>query len=144
MASTTFSGPIRAGTIREGASENLGNVVLSQTDTFTFAIGETQTATGIVLPSGSQILQIYVDVLTTWNSSVSDALEIGDGTDPDAYGDIASIQTAGRNISSHDAAQAAAIDDIGTSDVTVSVTVVSSGTAESQGSARITVQYVQN
>jgi hypothetical protein len=144
MASTTFSGPIRAGTIREGASENLGNVVLSQTDTFTFAIGETQTSTGIVLPASSQIVAIHVDVDTVWNSSVSDALEIGDGTDQDAYGDVADIQAGGRTTASVDATQAAAIDNIGTSDVTVSVTVVSSGTAENQGSARITVLYVQN
>ena len=30
MATTTFSGPVKAGTVREGASANVGYVVMAQ------------------------------------------------------------------------------------------------------------------
>lgn len=143
MGSTTFSGPVRAGTVRDNAANNVGNVVLSQTDTFTFA--DTSTfATNIILPASSQIVQMFVDVDTVWNSVTSDALEIGDGTDADAYGDVADLQVAGRTIASVDGTQAAAIDDIGTSDVTINLTINSVGGSLTTGSARITVFYVQN
>lgn len=143
MGSTTFSGPVKAGTVREGAGQNTGKVVLSQTATFTFA-DTGSFATSIILPAGAQIVQFHVDVDTAWDSVTSDALEIGTSGDADAYGDVADLQTAGRTTASVDATQAAAIDDIGTSDVTVYLTITSVGGSLSQGSARITALYVQN
>ena len=143
MGSTTFSGPVQAGTVKDGASANLGKVVLSQTDTFTFA--DTGTfATEIILPANSQIVEMYVDAATAWDSVTSDALEIGDGTDADEYGDVADIQATGRLTVTIDAAQAAVIDDIGTSDVTINLTITSVGGSLTAGAAQLTVNYVQN
>jgi hypothetical protein len=143
MANTTFSGPIRAGTVREGASANLGKVVLSQTDTFAYT-DTSAFATTIILPAGAQIVDQIVDVLTVWDSGTSDALEIGTSADPDAYGDIADLQVAGRAVVDPDATQGAAIDDIGTADVTVYAKITSAGGSLTQGSARLTITYVQN
>lgn len=142
MATTTFSGPIKAGTVREGASANTGGVVLTQTDTFTFS-DTGAFATDIILPASSQIIDQMVDVTTVWDSGTSDALEIGTSADPDAYGDVADIQSAGRTLVDPDATQGAAIDDIGTSDVTVYLKITSGGSAVSQGAARLTVTYRQ-
>jgi len=142
MATTTFSGPIKAGTVREGASANTGGVVLTQTDTFTFS-DTGAFATDIILPASSQIIDQMVDVTTVWDSGTSDALEIGTSADPDAYGDVADIQSAGRTLVDPDATQGAAIDDIGTSDVTVYLKITSAGSAVSQGAARLTVTYRQ-
>lgn len=142
MANTTFSGPVRAGTVREGTGANIGGVVLTQTDTFTY----TDTgafATSIILPASSQIIDQMVDVTTVWNSGTSDALEIGTSADPDAYGDVANLQSGGRTLVDPDATQSAAIDDIGTSDVTVYLKITSAGTAVSQGEARVTITYRQ-
>jgi hypothetical protein len=64
MASVTFSGPIKAGTVKENAGVNTGNVVLAQT----YDSGDiTGTGTGNVdvqigtLPAGAQITDIVVD-----------------------------------------------------------------------------------
>ena len=142
MGNTTYSGPIRTGTVREGASANIGGVVLSQTATFAF--GDTGTfATGIILPAGAQVIDQIVDVTTVWNSVTSDALEIGDGTDPDAYGDIADLKAGGRAVVDPDATQGAAIDDIGDTDVTINLTITSVGGSLSTGAARITITYRQ-
>jgi hypothetical protein len=64
MAKTHFSGPIKTGTVREGAGVNTGTVVLSQS----YDTGDlTGTETGNVdvqmgtLPAGAQIVDIVVD-----------------------------------------------------------------------------------
>lgn len=64
MSFSTFSGPLRAGTVREGSGRNTGLVVLAQS----YDTGDlTGTATGNVdvaafkLPAGSQIVDIVVD-----------------------------------------------------------------------------------
>jgi hypothetical protein len=64
MSTTTFSGPVRAGTIREGASVNAGLVVLSQSydsgDLTGDEVGNFDAVLGR-LPAGSQIVDITVD-----------------------------------------------------------------------------------
>lgn len=65
MAFTTFSGPLRSGTVKEGAGMNCGLAVLSRSydsGNLTGAVvGNVDTNTGIVLPAGSQIIDIVVD-----------------------------------------------------------------------------------
>ncbi|MHC4537300.1 MAG: hypothetical protein ACYS6K_25455 [Planctomycetota bacterium] len=143
MATTTFSGPVQAGTVKDNASANVGGVVLTQTATFAY----TDTgafATTIILPAGAQIIDQIVDITTAWNSVTSDALEIGTLADPDAFGDVADLQTAGRTVVDPDATQCGDIDDIGTSDVTVYLKITSAGGSLSAGAARVTITYRQN
>lgn len=61
---STFSGPLRSGTVKEGAARNTGVVMLSQS----YDSGDlTGTTTGnydvaaFILPQGSQIINILVD-----------------------------------------------------------------------------------
>lgn len=65
MAFTTFSGPLRSGTVKEGAGMNCGLAVLSRSydsgDLTDAVVGNVDTNTGIVLPAGSQIIDIVVD-----------------------------------------------------------------------------------
>lgn len=64
MANTHFSGPVRAGTIREGAAVNAGLVVLSQSydsgDLTGDEVGNFDAVLGRV-PAGAQIVDITVD-----------------------------------------------------------------------------------
>ena len=64
MAFTTFSGPIRSGTIREGAARNTGLVVLAQSynsgDLTGDEVGNIDTL-AFRIPQGSQIIDIVVD-----------------------------------------------------------------------------------
>lgn len=152
MATTTFSGPLKVGTVREGAGTNTGGVVLSQTATIGFADTPDATsavATTIVLPANAQIVEQYFTVTGVWDSTLP-AGEIGTVIDPDAYGDIADLTALGRTTVSPDATQAAALLDIGTSDVTdpayphttVYATVTQTG-VPSTGAATLTITYRQ-
>ena len=64
MAFTSFTGPVRAGTIREGADRNTGLVVLAQSydsgDLTGLVVGNDDTL-AFKLPQGSQIFDITVD-----------------------------------------------------------------------------------
>lgn len=64
MASSTFTGPIRSGTVRDNAGENVGNVVLSQSydtgDLTGATVGNVDVQLGTV-PAGAQIVDIVVD-----------------------------------------------------------------------------------
>jgi hypothetical protein len=147
MGSTTFSGPVQAGTIREGASANLGGAVLSQTATFGFADTGT-TVTSIILPANSQIIEMYVDTTVAWDSVTSDYLNVGTAANTDAYtGTASSIDlqaTAGRLTVPIDATQAGAIADIGSADVPVNIEITSLGGSLTVGAARLTIVYRQN
>jgi hypothetical protein len=64
MSFSSFSGPLRSGTVKEGAGRNTGLAVLTQS----YDSGNlTGTTTGnydvaaMVLPAGSQIISIFVD-----------------------------------------------------------------------------------
>jgi hypothetical protein len=64
MSFSTFSGPVRSGTVKEGSAQNTGVIVLSQS----YDSGNlTGTTTGnydvspIILPQGSQIINILID-----------------------------------------------------------------------------------
>ena len=64
MAFTSFTGPVRAGTIREGADRNTGLVVLAQSydsgDLTGLVVGNDDNL-AFKLPQGSQIFDITVD-----------------------------------------------------------------------------------
>lgn len=77
MAASTFSGPIKSGTVREGASVNTGFAVLSQSydsgDLTGDATGNYDVALGRI-PAGAQILDIVIDQVVaaaTGTSTVS-------------------------------------------------------------------------
>jgi len=77
MSFATFSGPLRSGTVKEGAGMNTGLVVLTQS----YDSGNlTGTTTGnydvaaMVLPAGAQIISIFVDQVvaaTTGTTTIS-------------------------------------------------------------------------
>jgi len=142
MGTTVFSGPIKTGTVREGSSANVGNVVLSQTATVAYTDDGTAVSVATI-PANSQIIDLYVDVLTVFNGSGTDLLDLGDGTTANLYADNLDLSSAARVRGSSDASQLAELDDVGSSDVTVYATYTDAGGDASTGSARVTVVYVQ-
>ena len=83
MGTTTFSGPIKAGTIRHTTGTtvgediaNVGQVVMAQTFSADLSSGAIAAATtDVVIPAKSQILDIVVDVITAANTTTN--LSIG-------------------------------------------------------------------
>lgn len=141
MASSTFSGPIRAGTVLNGSTNNIGKVVLSQTailnQNSTTAVSNT-----FYLPANAQLFDIVADVLTAFNSASTAVLSVGTAAAGTQYAGSIDVKTAGRTYPTYSAAQLAAMDDIG-SNTSVVATITPTG-ATSAGQVRVTLQYVQN
>jgi len=138
MGTTTFSGPIKAGTIREGGSANVGFVEMAQTAAWTQSA--TGDSTGIIIPAGSQITEItlYITVVPT-------AVNLSGGTSATATELFTGLaQGSAANVIKHASTatipDADAWVDVGTSDVTIFLKSASGTT----GRGYVTVKYIQN
>ena len=149
MATTTFSGPIKAGTIKNTIGttvgsdmKNTGQVVMAQTHAIDLSGGViTATATAIIIPANSQIIDIVFDVITAASGTTDISVGLVGGTAV-AYVNTYTIgTTAGRHYPTTDAGGTAAWEDVGTSDVRMNV---SNSDATSSGECRVTVLYQQN
>ena len=139
MGTTTFSGPIKAGSVREGASANAGFVKMAQ------SVAWTQTAasaasTGIIIPANSQLTAITLYITTapgaanlSMGTSIA-ATELFTALAVGTAADVIKLGTSG-TITDMDAWT-----DVGTSDVTLYVL----SSANTAGRGIITVEYIQN
>jgi len=142
MGSTTFSGPIKSGTVKVGATANVGKTVLFQTNTIAYT--DTTAKPLFYLPANAKIIDVYVDVTTAFNSSGTDLLTVGTAADPDAFVDDADVSTTGRKLGSANAiALANQATGVGTADIAIQGVFTQSVADASAGAARVTVLYVQ-
>lgn len=147
MGKTTFSGPIRAGTIPEttGTSvgtnvRNVGSVVMVQHVAVTQAATATAQGTSIVLPANSHILDIQMVTTTAWTGA---ATTISLGTSATATelvsgGSLASIGVNALTPGT-DATRTANWDDTGTTDKRIFALSANTGS----GVGTLTVRYIQ-
>jgi len=146
MANTTFSGPIKAGTIKDTTGttlgtdvKNTGQVVMVQSQAVTQADG----TTNIVIPANSQILDIELSVTAVWDGVASTA---GLGWTGDATALTAAAAVAGGTLGiveagpGADATRVGNWADVGTTDRRILVTNTNTGAGE----GFVTVRYVQN
>lgn len=150
MSFATFSGPLRAGTVKEGSGENTGLVQLARSATVGFAAMTTSpTAQALfTLPAGSKILRVNVEVVTaiSGGSVTNVGLTIGDSGTANKY-----VTTFNTGTSSAKVAQAtidaamvvAQTNNLGTSDVTIYGTFTAAGGNPTAGSTVVTVEYLQ-
>tara|TARA_B100001167_G_scaffold95842_1_gene58271 strand:- start:2629 stop:3090 length:462 start_codon:yes stop_codon:yes gene_type:complete len=149
MATTTFSGPVKAGTISQTTGttvgtdmKNVGQVVMAQTHAIDLSDGAIAAeATAVIIPANSQLIDIVFDVITAANTTTD--ISVGQvGGSAIQYVNAYTIgTTAGRHYPTTEAGGAQVWEDIGTSDVRMNVTN-SAGT--NAGECRITVLYQQN
>jgi hypothetical protein len=145
MATTTFSGPIKAGTIRNTTGstvgtdvKNVGFVKMAQTAGWTQST--TAADTGIVIPANSQVTEIIVNITTA-----CDAANISMGTSA-ASTELFSALAAGTAANVFKYGSTGTITDgdtwadIGTSDLPIYIDF-SAGTS---GVGFVTVEYIQN
>ena len=149
MATTTFSGPIKAGTIKNTTGTtlgsniaNVGQVVMAQTFSADLSGGALAAqVTDVVIPANSQIIDCVIDVITAANATTN--LSIGDtvGGAATILNTFASGTTAGRKYPTTEAGGALAWEDTGTADIRLTVTASAATTA---GEVRFTILYQQN
>ncbi len=145
MGTTTFTGPIKAGSILNTSGTTLGSdvtnvgfVVMAQSSAVTQASGSTT----IVIPANSQIVSISVMVTTAWTGA---ATTFGVGTTASATFLTAAGALDGAAIGplsatpGTDATRAGNWIDVGTTDRQIAVTSTNTGS----GVGVITVTYIQ-
>ena len=150
MTFSTFSGPLRSGTVKEGSGENTGLVQLARSATIGFAAMTTSpTAQALfTLPAGSKILRFNVEVVTaiSGGSVTNVGLTIGDSGTANKYATTFNTGVSAAKVaqSTVDTAMVVAqTNNIGTSDVTVFGTLTTAGGNPTAGSTIIVVEYIQ-
>ena len=147
MATTTFSGPVKAGTISNTTGttvgtnmKNVGTVVMSQSAAITQST--TSAASGIIIPANSQIVECYVYVTTAYDNSAT--LSIGTSSTSTELATAVAVSTINtiKLASQATITDADTWEDIGTTDVKIFTD--SSATTLDTGVATLTVTYVQN
>ena len=147
MATTTFSGPVKAGTIRNTTGttvgtnmKNVGSVLMSQSAAITQST--TAAASGIVIPANSRIVEMYVYVTTAYDNTAT--LSIGTTSASTELATAVAVSTIDtiKLASQATITDADAWEDIGTTDVKIFTD--SSATTLDTGVATLTVTYVQN
>ena len=154
MATTTFSGPIKAGTISNTTGttvgtnvKNTGQVVMAQTFTTGSTLDDGAAAaneTTVIIPANSQIIDIVLDKPTvmagaTCVFSIGDTVG-GNATFLNSYS-VTIASGAGRAYPTEEAGGTLAWADIGTADLRLTWT--STG-ATTDGEIRATILYQQN
>ena len=102
MGFATHLGPWLLGTVKHttgstvGTLRNIGTTVVSQTKKLDIAGYTAAAHTDILftIPAGSQILDIWIDVLTAVTTSASCALKLGDGSTTDLFWPATAIMTS--------------------------------------------------
>ena len=140
MGTTTFSGLVKAGTIREGASANLGFVKMAQSAAWT-QTAASAASTGIIIPANSQITAITLYITTAPGAAnlsmgtSSTSTELFTALAVGTAADVSKVALTSGTITDMDAWT-----DVGTSDVTLYVL----SSANTTGRGIITVEYIQN
>ena len=144
MANITFSGPVKAGTVREGAATNTGNVVLSQSynsgDLTGDAVGNFDVLLGY-LPAGAQVIDIVVDQIV---AATAGSTTISVGTDSGGAQLMAAVATtAGGRFRGTATAATQLAWQIGTTDQAVYVRNAVGTATLTAGQFIVTVNYIQ-
>lgn len=154
MGTTTFSGPVKAGTISNTTGttlgedvKNTGQVTMAQTFSTGTALADGASAandTTVVIPANSQIVDIVIDCPTAMAGATA-VLSVGDTVGGNATFintfSITVASGAGRKYPTTEAGGALAWADIGTADKKLTWTTTGATTG---GEIRVTVLYQQN
>ena len=149
MANTTFSGPIKAGTISNTTGttlgsnvKNTGQVVMSQSIMIDAAVAAGTTTYNVgVIPKNSQLLTTTIRVAVVNNSGTSATVSVGKTGTAEYFIANTDVKTLGETSSIANAALDEA-DRVG-SDVQVTATLIAVGTTATTGQVTVTFTYVQ-
>jgi len=149
MATTTFSGPIKAGTISSTTGttvgtnmKNTGQVVMAQTHAIDLSGGAIAAeATDVIIPANSQLIDIVFDSITASSGATNISIGKVGGGAAIFVNTFAIGTTVGLKRPTTEAGGSLAWEDIGTSDVRLNVT---NSAATSSGECRFTITYQQN
>lgn len=148
MGTTTFSGPIKAGTINETTGSTLGSNV-KNTGHVTMVQGKDINITGAsantniaVIPANSQVLFVHVDVTTVSNDTGTATFSVGTTSNATAFTAAANCKALGR--SSQSAAALGLMSNVGSSDIKVVGVFTGANGDGNTGAITTSVTYAQD
>jgi len=148
MGTTTFSGPVKAGTIRETTGttvgsdiKNVGFVEMSQSKSITLSGASANTTVGVI-PANSQITDVTMDVIIAGDDTNAATLSVGTTANGTAMIAATTAKTIARTRPI--AAAIPALADVGTTDANVIAQFTATDGDGTVGEGVVTVSYVQN
>ena len=152
MGTTTFSGPIKAGVIKETTGTNLGTdvkntgqVAMTQSIMMDMAVAAGTTTYDVgVIPNDSQIVEVLMRFAIASNAGGTATMSVGK---TDSGGATAAFYTAAQNakVAAEHTQQVSALDNMDrvNEDTQVTATLISAGATSTAGQASVTITYIQ-
>ena len=146
MATTTFSGPIKAGNIRNTTGTTVGTDV-ANTGFVTMAQSIIVDITGAsalnqrvaIVPANSQIIDVILNVTTANTDTGAATVSVGTAADADAFLATVDAKTLGTTHGTLDTEAT----NVGTTDLEV-LADFTGATGDGTGAGTVTVMYLQN
>lgn len=147
MATTTFSGPVKAGTIKDTTGttvgsdiSNVGSVVMAQSAVIDIIGADALNQRVAIIPANSQVVDVILNVTTVNNDSGTATVAVGTSADADAFIPATNVKALGTTRGTLDTEAT----DVGTTDLEVMADFVAGTEDGSTGAATVTVLYIQN
>ncbi len=147
MGQTTFSGPIKAGTIKDTTGTtvgtdvaNVGSVVMAQTFVLDIIGASALNQSVAVVPANSQVVDVILNVTTVNNDSGTATVALGTAADADAFLPATSVKALGTTHGTLDTEAT----NVGTTDLQILADFTAANGNGATGAATVTVLYVQN
>ena len=152
MGTTTFSGPIKAGVIKETTGTNLGTdvkntgqVAMTQSIMMDMAVAAGTTTYNVaVIPKNSQIVEVLMRFAIASNAGGTATMSVGK---TDSGGATAAFYTAAQNAkaAAEHTQQTSAFDNMDrvNEDTRITATLITAGTTSTAGQASVTITYIQ-
>jgi len=146
MATTTFSGPIKAGTIKDTIGTTVGTNV-ANTGFVTMAQSIIVDITGAsalnqrvaIVPANSQIIDVILNVTTANTDTGAATVSVGTAADANAFLDAVNVKALGTTHGTLDTEAT----NVGTTDLEV-LADFTGATGDGTGAGTVTVVYLQN
>ena len=147
MGQTTFSGPIKAGTVSQTTGTKLGEsikntgfVTMSQSVKVDIIGASHLNQVCAVVPANSQIVDVILNVTTVNNDGAAATVSVGTIADADAFINGQSVKALATTRGTLDTEAT----NVGTTDIQVLADFTGTNGDGTTGAATVTVMYLQN
>ena len=147
MATTTFTGPVKAGTIKDTTGTtvgtdvaNTGSVVMAQSAVVDILGASHLNQVIATVPANSQIIDVVLNVTTVNNDGGAATVSVGTAADGDAFIRAQNVKELGTTRGTLDTEAT----DVGTTDIQVLADFTGANGDSTTGAATATVLYIQN
>jgi hypothetical protein len=147
MGTTTFSGPIKAGTIKDTTGttlgtdvKNTGQVVMAQSAYIDITGASHLNQVIATIPAKSQITDVVLNVTEVNDDTTGATVSVGTIADADAFIATANVQALATTYGTLDAEAS----NVGSTDIQVVADFTGTDGDGTTGNATVTVKYLQN